>query len=51
MADLGEIQAQGRLTVELVDSGMLCLACDLQAALVHADRDDVVAGILREAVK
>lgn len=48
---MGESHAQGQLTVGLVDSGMLCLACDLQTALVHADREDVVAGILREAVK
>ena len=48
---MGETHAQGRLTVGLVDSGMLCLACDLQIALVHAQRDDVVASILRETVK
>ena len=48
---MGEIPAQGRLIVGLIDSGMLCLACDLQIALVHAHRDDVVASILRETVK
>ena len=51
VADMGETHVQGRLVVGLVDSGMLCLACDLQTALVHADRDDVLAGILRETVK
>ena len=51
VADLGERHVQGRLTIGLVDSGMLSLACDLMTALVQADREDVVAAILREAVE